>query len=136
MAGMPVMTMQSGTCFAFPDACKTQVGPAVVPLPYPNIGMFAVGLSTTTKVLVVFMPAYTAGSKLPMSQGDEAGAEGGVVSGMIMGEVAFRTSSSKVSFQGQKVVVLTCMSAHNGSSANAPAGAIIAPSQMKVLAGL
>jgi hypothetical protein len=53
-----------------------------------------------------------------------------------MGEVAFRTTSSKVSFQGQKAVVLTAMTAHNGASANMPAGALIAPSQAKVIVGL
>jgi hypothetical protein len=129
---MPASTMQGGTCFGFPDVCKTQVGPAVVPLPYPNIGMLPTGVSTTTKVLIKNMPAYTAGSKLPMSQGDEAGADGGVISGMIMGEIAPRTFSSKVSLQGQKAVTLTCMTAHNGASANMPAGAIIAPSQVGV----
>jgi hypothetical protein len=128
--------MAGGMCMAFPDVCKTQVGPVVVPLPYPNIGQLPVGVSTTTKVLVTNMPAYTQGSKLPMSNGDEAGEEGGVVSGMIMGEVAFRTASSKVSFQGQKVIVLTAMTAHNGSNANIPAGVLMVPSQAKVLAGL
>jgi len=136
MPGMPVATMQDGMCMGFPDVCKTQVGPAVVPLPYPNIGQLPTGVSTTTKVLVANMPALTQGSKLPMSQGDEAGAEGGVVSGMIMGEIDFRTASSKVSFQGQKVIVLTAMTSHNGSSANFPAGVLMTPSQTKVLAAL
>jgi hypothetical protein len=133
---MPMATMAGGMCFAFPDVCKTQVGPVVVPLPYPNIGQLPTGVQTSTKVLIANMPAFTQGSKLPMSNGDEAGAEGGVVSGMIVGEVAFRTASSKVSIQGQKAVVLTAMTAHNGSNANMPAGALVAPSQMKVLAGL
>jgi hypothetical protein len=135
-AAMPVATMAGGMCFGFPDVCKTLVGPATVPLPYPNIGQLPVGAQTTVKVLVENMPAYTQGSKLPMSNGDEAGALGGVVSGMVMGEIAFRTTSSKVSFQGQKVVVLTAMTAHNGSNANMPAGILVAPSQAKVLAAL
>jgi hypothetical protein len=136
MAGMFAATMQGGMCLAFPDTCNTPAGPVVVAIPYPNLGTLALGLGTTVKVLIMYMPVYTAGSKLPMSQGDEAGSVGGVMSGMIMGEVAFRTQSSKVSMQGQKVVVLTCMSAHNGASANAPAGAIIAPSQTVVLVGM
>jgi hypothetical protein len=135
-ADMPIATMAGGTCVGFPDVCKTQVGPATVPLPYPNTGQLATGEKTTTKVMVEYMPAYTEDSKLPMSQGDEAGALGGVVSGMNMGEVAFRTTSSKVSFEGKKVVVLTAMTAHNGSNANMPAGTLVAPSQAKVLAGL
>ena len=58
------------------------------------------------------------------------------MSGMIMGEIAFRTASSKVSFQGQKVIVLTATTAHNGSNANAPSGVLMTPSQAKVLAAL
>jgi hypothetical protein len=136
MPGFPVATLAGGQAFAFPDVCNTPAGPVVVPIPYPNIGMLPTGVSTTTTVLVMNMPALTQGSKLPMSQGDEAGSVGGVVSGMIMGEVSFLTASSKVSFQGQKVIVLTATTAHNGSSANAPMGVLVAPSQAKVLAAL
>jgi hypothetical protein len=131
-----VATMAKGMAFAFPDTCKTQVGPATVPLPYPNIAQLPTGMAVTTKVLVEKMPAYTESSKVPMSNGDQVGALGGVVSGMIMGEVAFRTKSSKVSFQGQKVILLTAMTAHNGSNANVPNGILVSPSQTKVLAAL
>lgn len=134
--GMPAATMEGGTTNAFPNVCKTQVGPAVVPLPYPSIGMLAMGVGVTTTVLIANMPAYTMGSQLPMSNGDQAGAEGGVVSGVIMGPVAFRTTSSKVSFQGQKAVVLTAMAASNGSNANMPAGVLMLVSALKVLLGM
>ncbi|HEY3815939.1 MAG TPA: DUF4150 domain-containing protein [Polyangiaceae bacterium] len=136
MPGLPVATLANGQCLAFPDVCKTPAGPVTVPIPYPNMGMCPTGVQPTTKVLVMCMPALTQGSKLPMSQGDDAGVEGGVVSGMIMGEIAFRTASSKVAFQGQKVIVLTATTAHNGASANAPMGVLLSPSQAKVLAAL
>ena len=136
MPGLPVATLAGGQCFAFPDVCKTPAGPVTVPIPYPNVGMCPTGVQATTKVLVSNMPALTQGSKLPMSQGDEAGVEGGVISGMIMGEIAFRSASSKVSFQGQKVIVVTAMTAHNGASANMPAGVLVSPSQAKVFAAL
>ena len=136
MPGLPVGTLANGQCLGFPDVCKTPAGPVVVPIPYPNIGMCPTGVQSTTKVMVMNMPALTQGSKLPMSQGDEAGVAGGVVSGMIMGEIAFRSASSKVAFQGQKVVLLTAMTAHNGSSANAPMGVLLSPSQAKVFAAL
>jgi hypothetical protein len=136
MPGLPAATLANGQAMAFPDVCKTPVGPVTVPLPYPNIGMCPTGVQATTKVLVSNMPALTQGSKLPMSQGDEAGVEGGVISGVIMGEIAFRSASSKVAFQGQKAVVLTAMTAHNGSNANVPVGALMTPSQAKVLVGM
>ena len=134
MPGLPIATMQDGQCLGFPDVCKTQVGPAVVPLPYPNDGQCPTAVSTTTKVLVCNMPALIQGSQLPMSMGDEAGAEGGVVSGMISGPIQFKTTSSKVAFEGQKVVLLTAVTAHNGSNANCPVGVLMSPSQAKVLA--
>jgi len=136
MPGMFVATLQDGMAMAFPDTCKTQVGPVVVPLPYPNIGQCPTAVLPTTKVLVVNMPALNLGSKMPMSNGDQGGALGGVVSGMIMGPIAFRTASSKVSFQGKKVIVMTVTTAHNGSNANAPSGVLVKPSQTKVLAAL
>jgi hypothetical protein len=91
---------------------------------------------TTTKVLVQCMPALTEESKIPLSSGDELGVAGGVVSGVNMNQVAFRTSSSKVFFQGKKAVMLTAMTAHNGSNANMPAGAHIAPSQAAVIVAM
>ncbi len=30
-----------GKSIVFPDACKTPVGPSVVPIPYPNMGQSA-----------------------------------------------------------------------------------------------
>jgi hypothetical protein len=136
MPGLPVATLANGQCLGFPDVCKTPAGPVVVPIPYPNTGMCPTGVQSTTKVMVMNMPALTQGSKLPMSQGDEAGVAGGVVSGMIMGEIAFRSASSKVAFQGQKVILLTAMTAHNGASANAPMGVLVSLSQAKVFAAL
>jgi hypothetical protein len=133
MPGLPVATLAGGQTLGFPDVCNTPAGPVVVPIPYPNIGMLPTGVQGTTTVLVMNMPALTQGSKLPMSQGDEAGTAGGLVSGMMMGECAFLVASSKVSFQGQKVVLLTAMTGHNGASANAM-GALVAPSQAKVIA--
>jgi len=136
MPGLPVATLANGQCLGFPDVCNTPAGPVVVPIPYPNMGMCATGVQTTTTVLVMNMPALTQSSQLPMSQGDEAGSVGGVISGMIMGQIVFRTASSKVSFQGQKVILVTATTAHNGSSANAPMGVLMSPSQAKVFAAL
>jgi hypothetical protein len=38
----------------------------------------------------------------------------------------------KVSVEGQPVVFQTCTTMHNGMSANAPIGVLMAPSQAKV----
>ncbi len=120
-----------------PDTCLVPAPPGPpVPTPFPNMAQCAMATGTTTKVMVMNMPALTEASKIPMSMGDEAGVGGGVVSGMNMGPVAFRTSSSKVSFEGKKAVTLTSTTAHNGSNANMPAGTHLAPSQAVVLVGM
>ncbi len=58
-----------------------------------------------------------------------------MVSGKNMDQVQPKMFSMTVFAGGKKVVMLTSMSAHNGSSANMPAGAMIAPSQAKVIVG-
>ena len=130
----PATTMAGGMCMGTPDVCKVPAPPAPpIPTPFPNIGQCPMATGTTTKVMIMNMPALTEASKIALSSGDEAGVAGGVVSGMNMGQVVFRTMSSKVSFEGKKAVMLTGTTAHNGSNANMPAGTCVAPSQAVVL---
>jgi hypothetical protein len=84
-------------------------------------------------VKIVGMLAVIETSEIPMSQGDEAGTVGGVVSGQNMAKIVFKKGSSKVSIESKGCAYLTCMTAHNGANANMPAGNQIAPSQAKVL---
>jgi hypothetical protein len=91
---------------------------------------------TATKVKFAGKPVVTKKSEISRSMGDEAGVNKGVTSGMNMGKVTYKKAkkaSAKVKIQGQPCVHLTSMSAHNGMSANIPAGAQVAPSQTKVI---
>jgi uncharacterized Zn-binding protein involved in type VI secretion len=123
---------------AVPDVCITPVpspaGPVPTPLPYPNLGTTAMadpgGL--VTKVLVVGMPALNLGSKVTMTQGDQVGNEGGVVSHKIMGEMTFLMGSTSVMVGGKPAVRLGALTGHNGAPPNAE-GAVIAPSQTVVM---
>ena len=130
---MPASTNGGGQCLGAPDVCKTPTPVGTIPIPYPSIGMVNQAQGTSTHVKAVGKPAVTTNSKIPQSTGDEAGTAGGVVSGMNMGEVAFKKGSSKVKADGHPWAHLTSITAHNGSNANMPAGAQIAPSQTKVL---
>jgi hypothetical protein len=135
----PIATTMNGQAMAFPDVCKTPAPPAPpIPIPYPNIAMVmqANPLTCSKKVKIVFMPAVLLGSKIPMTAGDEAGAVGGVVSNMIKGPAGFSRGSMKLTIEGQPVVFQTCTTMHNGVSANAPVGTLVAPSQAKVLVGM
>jgi hypothetical protein len=131
---MPATTTGGGTYFAMPDTCKTPAPPAPpIPIPYPNTAQAAMATGTTTKVMIMNMPCVAQGAKIPLSSGDEAGVAGGVVSGQNMGPVEPKQFSSKVKLQGKGATFVTAMAGHNGTSANAPAGTQVAPSQTKVM---
>lgn len=130
----PASTKGGGACFAFPDVCKTPAPPASpVPIPYPNTGMLNQAVKTSTKVKFCNKEAVTTKSEIPRSMGDEAGTAGGVISGSNMDKVTFKNGSSKVKVEGRPCVHLTSPTAHNGTNANVPCGAVIAPSQVKVI---
>jgi len=133
VAIFPASTKGGGTCLGVPDVCITPAAPSPIPMPYPNTGMLNQSKKTASKVKMVGKEVVTKKSETSRSSGDEAGTNKGVISGMNMAKVIFQKASSKVKIQGQPCVHLTCMTGHNGSNANMPAGAQIAPSQTKVI---
>ena len=124
------LTIAGGQCMAMPDVCQVPTPAGPVPTPFPNIGMPPMATGTTTKLLVSGVPALTKGSKIPLTNGDQAGAQGGVVSGKIMGEVEFIMGSMKVKLQGQFAVRLSDPTKQNAGNA---VGNVLAPSQSKVM---
>lgn len=130
---LPGSTKGGGQCFALPDVCNTPSPAGPVPIPYPNTGMLNQASKTAKKVFFVNKPVVTLKSEIPRSMGDEAGINGGVVSGTTMDKVLFKKGSSKVIVEGQPCVQLASVTGHNGASSNMPAGQVVAPSQTKVL---
>jgi hypothetical protein len=138
VAIFPASTTAGGNCMAMPDTCLTPmppppVGPGTVPMPYPNTAMLNQANNFSTKVKFMNKEVVTLKSKIPKTMGDEAGTNGGVMSGQNMGEAQFKKGSMKVKIEGQPCIYLTSMTGHNGTNANAPAGTQIAPSQTKVI---
>jgi hypothetical protein len=129
----PASTRAGGECFGVPDVCNTPSPAGPIPIPYPNFGMLNQAAKTAKKVSFVNKPVVHLGSEIPRSQGDEAGTNGGVVSGTNMDKVLFKKGSSKVIVEGQPCVHLTSVTGHNGANSNIPAAQVIAPSQTKVL---
>lgn len=130
----PAATTQGGQAMGFPDVCLTPAPPAPpLPIPYPNMAMVNQAKKTAKHVQFVSKPVVILNSEIPQSMGDEAGTNGGVVSGKNMDKVIFKKGSSKVKVEGQPCIHLTSMTAHNGVNANMPAGTMIAPSQTKVI---
>lgn len=133
----PATTRMGGQCFAFPDVCLVPVPPpgAPVPTPFPNVAQCAMALPVTCSLFVKILnqPVLHQMSVIPSSDGDQAGAGGGVTSGTIVGPVQYRTGSTRVKVEGMPVVTVLHPTGHNGVSANAPAGAQVVPSQFTVL---
>ena len=131
----PLTTKAGGQALAFPDVCKVPTPGGPVPTPFPNIAMLNTASSGTcsSKVKVENQPVVTISSEIPRTQGDEAGTAGGVSSGTNMDKAVIKAGVSKVKIEGDDAVNQLKATAHNGSSANAPGGTILAPGQTKVL---
>lgn len=130
---LPASTQMAGLCLAVPDVCKTPSPVGPVPIPYPNTAQMPLAVNTSLKVFVLGMPAVTLRSQIPVSEGDEPGVAGGVASGVFKGPCSFSKGSTKVIVGGAPWVHLGAMTRQNGVAPNNPAGAVVAPSQVKVL---
>jgi hypothetical protein len=128
------LTSAGGMNMGTPDTCNTPTPAGPVPVPYPNIstGSAANPATTTLTVLTDGMPSFNQMTMIPMSQGDEAGVNLGVVSGMVMGPTTFIMGSMTVFKEGAPCQRLTSTTGHNGVSMNCP-GTAVAPSQVIVL---
>jgi Domain of unknown function (DUF4150) len=123
-------TQMMGMDMGFPDVCLTPAGPAVVPIPYPNIAMGPTAIPNQMTLLIMAMPAHNLGTITPMTNGDNAGVAMGVASGTVMGPSRHLTAAFTVLFSGMPATRLTSMSLQN--STNAP-GVRLVPSQPTVL---
>ena len=129
------LTMCNGQNMAAPDVCLTPSPPTgVIPIPYPNISMSTVALPPTTAmtVLVDGTPSLNMMSEVLLSNGDNVGAKGGVVSQVMMGPTRYMLGSFTFMLEGSPAVKLTSMTGQNGTPMNAP-GMCIVPSQVTML---
>ncbi len=111
----------SGVAVAFPDACKTQVGPATVPIPYPNIAMSTDTSDGSSDVKMDGEKIMLSSSNFSASKGDEAGSLKGVVSSKTSAKAEFISYSFDVKVEGKNVPRLADPMVHNkGGSANTP----------------
>lgn len=126
-------TIKSGQVLSNPDVCKTPTPGGPVPMPYPNTAMNAMATPPVLQVLICNSPALNKGSKMAMSNGDQAGtAGGGVVSGSFMGKCEFTTSSMKVKLKGKPAIRQMDQAQSNKGNCF---GALMQPSQTKVMFG-
>ncbi len=102
-----------GTSIVFPDVCLTQIGKAVVPIPYPNIGKSADTAKGPKSVKCDGEMPMVKSAIYSKSTGDEAGSKKGVVSGTIQAECEFMMYSFDIKFEGKNVCRLGDPLFHN-----------------------
>ncbi len=122
-------TQMMGIDFAFPDVCLTPT-PVPTPIPYPNVAASPMAVNAVYHVLWGGAPTHNLGTVIPMTNGDNAGVNMGVASGMVMGPSRHLAGAFTVLVGGMPVTRLTSPSLQN--STNAP-GMRVVPSQVKVL---
>lgn len=91
------------TCLA-PDVCKTQVGNAVVPIPYMIISKLDWSKKTISNTKMTDMKAFNMNSRTDKVTGDEPGSLGGVVSGVNKGWCRPQSNKSGVFIDGAEVI--------------------------------
>jgi hypothetical protein len=125
-------TQMGGMDAGGPDVCKTPAppAPAPVPVPYPNISQGMVATGFVTRVLICGAPAHNLGTTSSMSNGDEPGVAGGVVSNRFDAKRSHTTFATTVLIGGKPATRLTSVTTQNNNNA---VGVRTTPSQTKVL---
>jgi hypothetical protein len=119
------------------DVCLTEMGPVVVPIPYPNTSTNDAADPATTGMCCLFdgMPSVTMMTSIMISEDDETGELLGLVSHMIMGETMFLEPVPAVLIEGMPATSIMGMTGQNCMEVvlNGP-GSTLAPSQTIVMA--
>ncbi|MGE0434184.1 MAG: DUF4150 domain-containing protein, partial [Planctomycetota bacterium] len=125
---MPASNAGVGGNIGFPDVCLTQVGPAPVPIPYPNLSMNIQSVGACYNVLVTAMPLNNMMTKKAMTNGMQAGA---VHPAGIMKPGGYTMGNPLIIANGlpaQNLLMPT-----NGNGYNNPIGATLIPSAVNVM---
>ena len=103
--GLSAVTAGSdGMLMTSPDVCNTSVGPATVPIPYPNIAESKDLADGSTSVMIEGSPVCLESSTFSKSTGDESGDKKGNASGVIQGEAKPGLFSPTVFIEGKAIV--------------------------------
>jgi hypothetical protein len=92
-----------GMSIVFPDVCITPMAPSPVPVPYPNLGQSSDTAQGPPTVKTDGQMPMVKGAVYARSSGDEAGTNGGVMSGVNMNVCEFLLYSFTVKFEGKNV---------------------------------
>lgn len=124
-------TQMGGMDTGLPDVCLTPAAAGVpVPIPYPNMANGPMGVPAAYNVLVSCAPAHNLGTSVPLTNGDNAGVNMGVASGVVMGPSRHLTGATTCLIGGMPASRMSSTTLQNGT--NCP-GARVVPSQVTVL---
>jgi hypothetical protein len=105
-----------GVTPCFPDVCLTQIGNAVVPIPYPNIAVSKDTAKGTKTITCDGNPICHKESNFSKSTGDEPGNKKGVASGTVTEKAEFVTWSFDTFVEGKNVERAFDMMVHNNKN--------------------
>jgi len=120
---MTPMTTGTGMSQGQPDVCKDAFG---VPVPFPNTASNAMAVPAYYTVMILGQPELNMGSTYSATTGDEAGVNGGNISGTFCGTGQFMQGSMVYFVGGMPSVRTTAPTLHNNG--NCPGTAAV-PSQ-------
>ena len=130
----PVSTNLIGMSLGFPDVCKMPTPAGPVPVPLPNISMTTTCNPSTASANVLCRGGLTMTMKSEtlLSNGDEAGTLGGMVSNRIMGATRYTTASFTIFTNSMPTARWLGTTMQNAMPPNA-VGAQLVPSQIFVI---
>ncbi len=113
----PIAT-KTGICFAFPDVLNTPIGPAMVPIPYPNIAQLSAAQKASPDVKAGGKEVITKESEIPNSSGGEPGVGKGAKFPDHLGSCTFPEFSQTVNANGNGIVRQFDQTKQNGGNAD------------------
>jgi hypothetical protein len=129
---MFAITQLLALSLAFPDVCKvpSPIGP--IPLPLVNISISVLAIPNVFNKFITAMPVHNLMTITPISNGDEVGAAGGMVSQMFIGSSRHMLGSFKVFYSCMPATKMLSPTGQNGMLPNM-VGITLTPSQIKVI---
>jgi len=116
-----------------PDVCKTPMGSATPPIPYPVISQVTDLAQPTSSVTIDGNPTAIASSTHTQCSGDQAGSATGLISGTVANKTHFVSYSFDVKAEGEGIVRhMDATTMNNRNTLGMNYGAATAPMNIQV----
>ena len=92
--------------FMAPDVCKTPVGSAIVPIPYPVIAKLGDSVKTLPNVKANGDELLTISGQIPTTLGDQGGVQKGIKSSTVGGKCSYKKNQHSSTVRADKQRIL------------------------------